>query len=67
MTKNELENAIIEHLLQIRELMKENSPEDMQLNMYVNEDAVSAFNKHWLKENKTPINLWRLIEEGDDD
>lgn len=61
MTKNELENAIIEHLLQIRELIKENSPEDMNLNMYVTENAVSAFNDYWSKENKTPINLWRFV------
>lgn len=67
MTKNELENVIMEHLLQIRELMKENSPEDMKLNMYVDETSVCAFNRYWLEENKTPINLWRWIEEGEDD
>lgn len=67
MTKNELENAIMEHLLQIWELMKENSPENMELNMYVNENFASAFNKYWLEENKTPINLWRWLEEGDED
>lgn len=67
MTKNELENAIMEHLFQIRELMKENNPEDMKLNMYVDENSASAFNRHWEEENKMPINLWRWIEEGEDD
>ena len=67
MTKNELENAIMEHLLQIRELMKENSPENMKLNMYVDENSACAFNRYWAEENKTPINLWRWLEEGGED
>lgn len=67
MTKNELENAIMEHLLQIRELMKENSPDVVRLNLFVGEDSVSAFNPYWLEKTKMPINFRHWLEEGGED
>lgn len=66
MEKNELENAIMAHLLQIRDLLKQYSLDAISLNVHITDESINAFNRYWEEETKVPINMFRLLEYGGD-
>ena len=66
MEKNELESLIMEHLLQIRNLLKQYSFDAISLNVHITDESINAFNRYWEEETKVPINMFRLLEDGGD-